>query len=244
MPSLVDELPLVALAASCARGRTDGARRGGAARSRSRTASRRPARRSSLRRARRGHGGRLARSAASRRACAAAPCSSHGDHRIAMLGAVAGLYSESGVRVVDAGAIDVSFPGFRGLARARCARRRSDRDHRRAGGRRQVDRGEGARRAARLPPARHRRDVPRGDAGGAAHGRRPGRRSRAARPGAGTSDDPALRSAEVNDARLGRGLAARPCARRCTRRSARSWPAATPSPRGATSAPSCGPTPS
>ena len=32
-----------------------------------------------------------------------------------MLGAVAGLYSESGVRVVDAGAIDVSFPEFRGL---------------------------------------------------------------------------------------------------------------------------------
>jgi len=43
---------------------------------------------------------------------------SRGDHRIAMLGAVAGLYSESGVRVIDAGAIDVSFPEFRGLLEA------------------------------------------------------------------------------------------------------------------------------
>ncbi len=39
----------------------------------------------------------------------------HGDHRIAMMGAIAGLYSEGGVRVLDADCIDVSFPGFRDL---------------------------------------------------------------------------------------------------------------------------------
>ena len=37
---------------------------------------------------------------------------SRGDHRIAMLGAVAGLASREGVRVADAGAVAVSFPGF------------------------------------------------------------------------------------------------------------------------------------
>jgi 3-phosphoshikimate 1-carboxyvinyltransferase len=37
---------------------------------------------------------------------------SGGDHRIAMLGAVAGLVSREGVRVGDAEAVSVSFPGF------------------------------------------------------------------------------------------------------------------------------------
>jgi 3-phosphoshikimate 1-carboxyvinyltransferase len=37
---------------------------------------------------------------------------SRGDHRIAMLGAVAGLASQEGVRVEDAGCVAVSFPGF------------------------------------------------------------------------------------------------------------------------------------
>jgi 3-phosphoshikimate 1-carboxyvinyltransferase len=37
---------------------------------------------------------------------------SRGDHRIAMLGAIAGLASGEGVRVAGAGAVDVSFPGF------------------------------------------------------------------------------------------------------------------------------------
>ena len=35
-----------------------------------------------------------------------------GDHRIAMLGAVAGLYSREGVEIVDADAVAVSFPEF------------------------------------------------------------------------------------------------------------------------------------
>jgi 3-phosphoshikimate 1-carboxyvinyltransferase len=37
---------------------------------------------------------------------------SHGDHRIAMLGAVAGLASEEGVEVVGMDAAAVSYPGF------------------------------------------------------------------------------------------------------------------------------------
>ena len=37
---------------------------------------------------------------------------SRGDHRIAMLGAIAGLVSREGVRVEDADAVAVSFPGF------------------------------------------------------------------------------------------------------------------------------------
>jgi 3-phosphoshikimate 1-carboxyvinyltransferase len=38
--------------------------------------------------------------------------SSEGDHRIAMLAAVAGLASREGVRIDDPGAVSVSFPGF------------------------------------------------------------------------------------------------------------------------------------
>jgi 3-phosphoshikimate 1-carboxyvinyltransferase len=37
---------------------------------------------------------------------------SHGDHRLAMLGAVAGLASAAGVEVGDFAAADVSYPGF------------------------------------------------------------------------------------------------------------------------------------
>ena len=35
-----------------------------------------------------------------------------GDHRIAMLGAVAGLASREGVELLGAESVDVSFPGF------------------------------------------------------------------------------------------------------------------------------------
>ena len=38
--------------------------------------------------------------------------SSGGDHRLAMLGAVAGLVSREGVRLEGAEAVGVSFPGF------------------------------------------------------------------------------------------------------------------------------------
>jgi 3-phosphoshikimate 1-carboxyvinyltransferase len=36
----------------------------------------------------------------------------HGDHRLAMLGAVAGLASREGVEVVGMEAADVSYPAF------------------------------------------------------------------------------------------------------------------------------------
>jgi 3-phosphoshikimate 1-carboxyvinyltransferase len=37
---------------------------------------------------------------------------SGGDHRIAILGAVAGLVSREGVQIRDAEAVSISFPGF------------------------------------------------------------------------------------------------------------------------------------
>jgi 3-phosphoshikimate 1-carboxyvinyltransferase len=37
---------------------------------------------------------------------------SKGDHRIAILGAVAGLVSREGVQIRDAEAVSISFPGF------------------------------------------------------------------------------------------------------------------------------------
>ena len=36
----------------------------------------------------------------------------HGDHRLAMMGAVAGLASREGVEVIGMEAADVSYPGF------------------------------------------------------------------------------------------------------------------------------------
>jgi 3-phosphoshikimate 1-carboxyvinyltransferase len=44
-----------------------------------------------------------------------AVCESHGDHRIAMSVAVAGLAAEGDTVVRDAGWIDTSFPGFERL---------------------------------------------------------------------------------------------------------------------------------
>ena len=53
-------------------------------------------------------------------ACAAARIDARGDHRLAMMGAVAGLASREGVEVVGMEAAAVSYPGFvedlRGLA--------------------------------------------------------------------------------------------------------------------------------
>jgi len=38
--------------------------------------------------------------------------SSEGDHRIAMLAAIAGVTSREGVEIEDADAVAISFPGF------------------------------------------------------------------------------------------------------------------------------------
>ncbi|MBA2293694.1 MAG: 3-phosphoshikimate 1-carboxyvinyltransferase [Actinobacteria bacterium] len=111
VPLAIDELPLVALAAACARGRTVVT---GAGELRAKETDRIEATVDALRalgvraRARedgfevtgvpgRLRGGRMA---------------SGGDHRLAMLGAVAGLVSGEGVRVGAADAVGVSFPGF------------------------------------------------------------------------------------------------------------------------------------
>jgi len=111
VPLLVDELPLFALAAAHARGESV---LRGAEELRAKESDRIEATVDALRalgvRVRatddglrvvgvpaRPRGGRIA---------------SRGDHRLAMLGAVAGLASREGVRVEDADAVTVSFPGF------------------------------------------------------------------------------------------------------------------------------------
>ena len=55
---------------------------------------------------------RRLRRARHRAACAAGAIDAHGDHRLALLGAVAGLASQEGVEVVGMEAADVSYPGF------------------------------------------------------------------------------------------------------------------------------------
>ena len=111
VPLAIDELPLVALAAACARGETVIR---GAAELRAKETDRIEATVDALRalgvRARgledglsvlgvpaRPRGGRM---------------ESRGDHRLAMLGAVAGLASREGVRIDDSDAVTVSFPGL------------------------------------------------------------------------------------------------------------------------------------
>jgi len=111
VPLAIDELPLFALAAACARGESV---LRGAEELRAKETDRIEATVDALRalgaraRARedgfsvtgvpaRLRGGRIA---------------SRGDHRIAMLGAVAGLASREGVRIEGADAVAVSFPGF------------------------------------------------------------------------------------------------------------------------------------
>jgi 3-phosphoshikimate 1-carboxyvinyltransferase len=114
VPVAIDELPLFALAAACARGESV---LRGAEELRAKESDRIDATVDALRalgvRARgtddglrvtgvpaRPRGGRI---------------SSRGDHRLAMLGAVAGLASREGVRIDDADAVAVSFPGFFGM---------------------------------------------------------------------------------------------------------------------------------
>ena len=123
VPSLVDELPILALAACCARGKT---RVRGAEELRVKESDRLQSVRDALWRVG-GHieveeDGWFIRGVPARlRGGSVDP---HGDHRIAMLGAIAGLYSEEGVTISDPAAIDVSFPGFRALVEAATAVRR------------------------------------------------------------------------------------------------------------------------
>ena len=115
MPLAIDELPLVALLGCFAEGETvvRGAGRAagqgvGPDRDRRRRAARPRGRRS--RRTEDGFVVRAAAAAGRRARCGR-------DHRLALLGAVAGLASEEGVEVVGMEAAEVSYPGSPGTSR-------------------------------------------------------------------------------------------------------------------------------
>ena len=111
VPRMVDELPLFALAAAAARGesKVEGARE-----LRVKETDRIETVTTSLRalgiRITAGDDGFGVRGVPSRPR--GGGMSSDGDHRIAMLGAVAGLVSREGVELKDAEAVAVSFAGF------------------------------------------------------------------------------------------------------------------------------------
>jgi 3-phosphoshikimate 1-carboxyvinyltransferase len=111
VPLLVDELPLFALAAAFARGES---RVHGAGELRVKESDRIEAVTTALRslgvRIRERDDGFDVRGVPARPA--GGRMSSNGDHRIAMLGAIAGLVSRNGVEVGDADAVAISFPGF------------------------------------------------------------------------------------------------------------------------------------
>ena len=111
VPRAIDELPLFALAAACARGQS---RLTGAEELHAKETDRIEATVDALRalgvRARAREDGLTVTGVPAR--IRGGRMSSRGDHRLAMLGAVAGLTSREGVRVEDAHAVAVSFPGF------------------------------------------------------------------------------------------------------------------------------------
>jgi 3-phosphoshikimate 1-carboxyvinyltransferase len=111
VPSLIDELPLFALAAAMARG-VSGVR--GAGELREKETDRIESVTNALRalgiRIVDTHDGFRVRGVPSRPK--GGGMDSAGDHRIAMLGAVAGLVSREGVRIEGAEAVSISFPGF------------------------------------------------------------------------------------------------------------------------------------
>ena len=83
-----------------------------------------------------------------------------GDHRIAMLAAVAGLVSREGVEIEDADAVAISFPASTTFSTPSPD---DDCRHRRPRRGRQEHGRPASRRAAWLPLPRYRGDVPRGD---------------------------------------------------------------------------------
>lgn len=111
VPLAIDELPLFALAAACARGESV---LRGAAELRAKETDRIEATVDALRAL-----GARARAREDGFSITGVPArlrggriESRGDHRLAMLGAVAGVASREGVRIGDADAVSVSFPGF------------------------------------------------------------------------------------------------------------------------------------
>jgi len=111
VPRLIDELPLVALAAAMARGETVVT---GAAELRVKETDRIETVTTSLKglgvRIAAGDDGFRVRGVPTRPK--GGGVDSFGDHRLAMLGAVAGLVSREGVRLEGADAVAISFPGF------------------------------------------------------------------------------------------------------------------------------------
>jgi 3-phosphoshikimate 1-carboxyvinyltransferase len=111
VPLAIDELPLFALAAACARGES---RLTGAEELRAKETDRIEATVDALRalgvRARARDDGFTVTGVPAR--FRGGRMTSCGDHRLVMLGAVAGLVSREGVRIDDAEAVAVSFPGF------------------------------------------------------------------------------------------------------------------------------------
>jgi 3-phosphoshikimate 1-carboxyvinyltransferase len=111
IPRLIDELPLLALAAACARGETVV---GGAEELRLKETDRIETVTTSLR----ALGMRIAASENGFRVRGVPTrpkgggMASRGDHRLAMLGGIAGVVSREGVRLEGAEAVGVSFPGF------------------------------------------------------------------------------------------------------------------------------------
>ena len=114
VPLAIDELPLFALAASCARGESV---LRGAEELRAKETDRIEATVDALRslgvRARATEDGFTVTGVPAR--LRGGRIDSRGDHRIAMLGAVAGLASREGVRIEGADAVSVSFPDFFGM---------------------------------------------------------------------------------------------------------------------------------
>jgi 3-phosphoshikimate 1-carboxyvinyltransferase len=111
VPIAIDELPLFGLVAACARGESV---LRGAEELRAKESDRIDATVDALRAL-----GVRARATADGFRVTGVPArlrggrvSSRGDHRLAMVGAVAGLASREGVRIEDADAVTVSFPGF------------------------------------------------------------------------------------------------------------------------------------
>jgi 3-phosphoshikimate 1-carboxyvinyltransferase len=111
VPNLIDELPLFALAASMARGES---RVRGAGELRAKETDRIETVTNALRalgvRITASDDGFRVRGVPSRPK--GGGVESRGDHRIAILGAVAGLVSREGVRIKGAEAVSISFPGF------------------------------------------------------------------------------------------------------------------------------------
>ena len=185
VPSLVDELPIIAVAASHARGETVVR---GAGELRAKESNRIETVVEELRRVG-GHvratdDGFRVRGVPAR--LRGGVMYSHGDHRLAMLGAVVGVASREGVELRGAEAAAVSFPGFFEVLEQVAPGSWRDRDPLNAdpgraktwgfitlprhdrGHRRSCRIGEehgrlDARAASRLPVPRHRGDVPRAD---------------------------------------------------------------------------------